>query len=133
MTLRRDSSPEHAHAHAHAHAAASLLRARRIVLCLLLALGCCTIITAMLLMLQTLNDSNVTYLRISKQQQLQSWTRRAAANGKVPTGGRLVETHVSREQDPDWVNSIAANVKFALKKCAPGCEVRGNCNVEEGR
>jgi hypothetical protein len=98
------------------------------VLYLLLALGCCTILTAMLLVLQTLNDNNVTYQWISKQQP-QSWTSRAAAAASnMPAGGAL-----AKERDFDWVNDTAAAVKFSVKKCAPGCELLGNCNAEEGR
>jgi hypothetical protein len=51
----------------------------------------------------------------------------------MPAGDALLKRQGSEEQDPDWVNSTAAAVKFMLKKCAPGCEVRGNCNAEEGR
>lgn len=135
MTLRRDSSPGHAvTAHGPAHAAAAgLLRARRVVLYLLLTLGCCTIITAVLLMIQTLDDSSVTYLWISKQQQPQRLVSGAAAPAKVVAGDALLKTTGYRELDTDWVNSTAAAVKFTLKKCAPECEVRGNCHAEEGR
>jgi hypothetical protein len=138
MTLRSDSSAIQAHAQVHGHAAAAaaarLLRARRIVLYLLLALGSCTIITAILLAVETLDDINVTYRQISKQQQARTWTSRAAANGMTPAGTALLKRRQgSEEQDPDWVNSTAAAVKFMVKECAPGCEVRGNCNAEEGR
>jgi hypothetical protein len=103
------------------------------VLYLLLALGSCTLFTAILLAVETIDDTNVTYQWISKQQQPRSWTSRAAANGLMPAGDALLNRKGSEEQDPDWVNSTAAAVIFMVKKCAPGCEVRGNCNAEEGR
>lgn len=97
------------------------------VLYMLMALGTCTVITAVLLLLHTLNSPEGSTAWISSRSVPAKTAAAAAAADSAPA------KPLTKDLDPDFVDSTVKDAKLLAKKCAPGCEARGNCNAEEGR
>jgi hypothetical protein len=117
-----------------------LQRARRLVLCVLLALGVCTLMTATMLLLHVLDVPGDGLVWMGTGQLAGRLTISAARSSHPGGGGSSSSrsagsTHpLSKELDPDFVDAAAkAAATAGAKKCKPGCEQRGNCNAEEGR
>ncbi|KAF8062027.1 glucuronosyltransferase [Scenedesmus sp. PABB004] len=119
-------------------AAARLARARRLVLYALLALGACTVATAVALVLHALDapgggGAGTLVVWGGGAGAPRGGGGRAGAPRPPGAAGRGPGP-VSKEMDPDYVDArAAAAAAAAAKKCTPGCELRGNCNAEEGR
>lgn len=117
-----------------AQAAVALHRARQLVLYLLITIGTCTLITAVLLLIHTL-DMPSRVLVTGHNSSIPGSAAAAAGRSvaKPPANDTGPPKPLSKELDPDFVDSAAQKAKSAKKACAAGCEIRGNCNAEEGR
>eukprot|EP00878_Enallax_costatus_P016506 GHUV01017315.1.p1 GENE.GHUV01017315.1~~GHUV01017315.1.p1 ORF type:complete len:576 (+),score=57.68 GHUV01017315.1:463-2190(+) len=115
-------------------AANALLRARKLVLYLLIAIGTCTLITAILLVMHTVDMPPTVVVRSLNGSTSSNSSKGSAAAGKPKSQATDAgpPKPLSKELDPDFVDSKAQAVKSA-KACPLGCEIRGNCNAEEGR
>lgn len=108
---------------------ATIQNARQLVLYMLMALGTCTIVTAILLVVHTMDaKSDGGLVWISRQQAAGG----AAKGGKGGATGEPAKP-ITKDLDPDYVEPAAKQAAILLKKCPAGCEARGNCNAEEGR
>lgn len=102
----------------------------RILFILLLLLGICSVVSAIFLVLSSLDNRKDTFTItwMSKHQ--------AARTGLTATASTsaLVAKPLPKF-DPDYINKTsAAKVDGSYRKLCPrGCEKNGNCNFEEGR
>lgn len=140
-------------AHHHGGGGAPLQRVRQLVLYMVLALGACTLVTAGVLLMHTLDAPDSHGLPMHLPVVWAGGGGHAADGGKdaagagagaaagkaavaaaaAPGGAHAAAKPRPKELDHDYVEPKAKAVVAYARKCPAGCEKRGNCNAEEGR
>jgi hypothetical protein len=93
---------------------------------MLMLLGVCSVVTAILLMLSTTKGNLVSFGSIVSI---------SSTTGSSKASGDLNAEPVNSELDPDFVLPATQSTTPGAyrKECPQGCEKNGNCNYEEGR